>query len=250
MQQDPKIENILRAIDHHAHSMGIYIFAVGGFCRNVVLGQPHPLTSDIDMMADEYGGLKTAGILASSFGVPLKFYHRTGTAVLTYDGVDLEFQAFRPNYDVLEELRKQNVPQNLLHFNVFSRDFTINSLLYGIRSGKIYDLTGKGIKDIKEGLIRTPIDADVLVKSNPIIILRAIMFKNRYKYDIDPELDRAMRANKDMIMDQISLDRFRIAINKIAKPDEKEGLKLLYHYDIDEISPMNLEQIIQEGIPQ
>jgi len=244
--QESKIEQILEEIDYNAHLMGIYIFAVGGFCRNKILRKPHPLDSDIDLMADQYGGLKLAGMLSSAFEVPIRYYHRTGTAFITYKDIDLEFQAFRPNYDVLEEIRDKNVPQNMLNFNVFSRDFTINSLLYSLRSKKIYDLTNMGIRDIKDGILRTPINADILVKSNPIIILRAIMFKNRLKYDIDLELDRAMRENKDLIMNQVSIERFKIAINKILKPDKEYGFKLLYHYDIDEISPISLEKIVEE----
>lgn len=242
--EDPRISKILNEIDHYAHLLGIYVFAVGGFCRNKILHKDHPIESDIDLMSDQYGGLKLAGVLSSEFKVPIRFYHRTGTAVITYNEVDLEFQSFRPNYEVLEEFRKYNVPQNILYFNVFSRDFTINSLIYSLRTKKIYDITGKGIEDIKNGIIRTHINPDILVKSNPIIILRAIMFKNRYGYDIDSDLDRAMRKNKELIMSQISIDRFKIAINKILKPNIKNGLKLLYHYDIDEVSPIDLEKII------
>lgn len=239
--EDPRIQKILNEIDQYSHQMGIYVFAVGGFCRNKILGKPHPIDSDIDLMADQFGGLKTAGMLASNFNVPIRFYHRTGTAILTYKGIDLEFQAFRPNYDVLEEFRKTNVPQNILYLNVYSRDFTINSLLYSLRSKKIYDLTGMGIEDIKTGIIRTPIKSDVLIKSNPIIILRAIMFKNRYEYEIDEELEMSMRRHKDLIPKQISPERFEIAINKILKPNKKRGLKLLYQYDIDEVSPIDFE---------
>lgn len=37
------------------------------------------------------------------------------------------------------------------------RDFTINSLFYNINKGIVEDFTGKGIDDLKEGIIRTPL---------------------------------------------------------------------------------------------
>lgn len=231
--QEPKVQDILDKIDHVAHSLGIYVFAVGGFCRNLLMGKPHPPDNDIDFMADEYGGLKLAGMLASNFKSPIQFYHRTGTAQIEHNGVNLEFQAFRPKYEILEEMRKMNVPQNILYLNVFSRDFTINSILYGLRTNKIYDLTEMGIDDLKMGLLRTPIVSDVAVKVDPIIILRAIMFKNRYDFQIDEELDIAMRKYSDTIMNNISKERFNIAIDKILSPNKKKGLKLLKNYNID-----------------
>lgn len=37
------------------------------------------------------------------------------------------------------------------------RDFTINSLFYNINTGAIEDYTGKGLQDLRQGLIRTPL---------------------------------------------------------------------------------------------
>lgn len=241
------IENTLNEIAHQAHLMGIHIFAVGGFCRNKVLGIPHTLDSDIDLMADEYNGLKLAGILASSMGEQLEFYHRTGTAKFIHNGLTLEFQHFKPNYEVLEELRKIDVPQNNLYRNIYERDFTINTLMYSIRNKKMYDLTNMGVKDIMNGIIRTPIDPEVLVTTNPIIILRAIMFSNRYNYRIDSKLQSSMREHKELIMHQINDKRFKIAIDKILKSNRNNGIKLLYEFDIDEISPFNLNEYIEKG---
>ena len=38
------------------------------------------------------------------------------------------------------------------------RDLTINALFYNINQGIVEDFTGKGIVDLKEGIIRTPLD--------------------------------------------------------------------------------------------
>lgn len=41
------------------------------------------------------------------------------------------------------------------------RDFTINSLFYNVNQQKVEDLTGKGLDDLKNGIIRTPLDPHI-----------------------------------------------------------------------------------------
>jgi len=43
--------------------------------------------------------------------------------------------------------------------DAFRRDFTINSLFYNINEGMVEDFTGKGIDDMRKGIIRTPLPA-------------------------------------------------------------------------------------------
>ena len=41
------------------------------------------------------------------------------------------------------------------------RDFTVNSLFYNINLQKVEDLTGKGLDDLRKGIIRTPLDPQI-----------------------------------------------------------------------------------------
>lgn len=43
--------------------------------------------------------------------------------------------------------------------DAFRRDFTINSLFYNINEGRVEDFTGRGIDDMRQGIIRTPLPA-------------------------------------------------------------------------------------------
>lgn len=42
--------------------------------------------------------------------------------------------------------------------DAFRRDLTINSMFYNINEGKVEDFTGKGIEDLKNKILRTPLD--------------------------------------------------------------------------------------------
>jgi tRNA nucleotidyltransferase (CCA-adding enzyme) len=37
------------------------------------------------------------------------------------------------------------------------RDFTINALFYNINTGAVEDFTGRGLEDLRTGVIRTPL---------------------------------------------------------------------------------------------
>ena len=55
------------------------------------------------------------------------------------------------------------------------RDLSINSLFYNINEKKVEDWTKKGINDLKNGIIETPIDAQITFKDDPLRILRMLI---------------------------------------------------------------------------
>ena len=57
-----------------------------------------------------------------------------------------------------EGSRKPKVDSGSLKDDVDRRDFTTNSLLKNLSTGEILDLTGMGKQDIKDGIVRTPLD--------------------------------------------------------------------------------------------
>ena len=56
------------------------------------------------------------------------------------------------------------------------RDLTLNSLFYNINEGKIEDLTGKGIQDLKNKIARSPMDPLKTFLDDPLRLLRVIRF--------------------------------------------------------------------------
>jgi len=56
------------------------------------------------------------------------------------------------------------------------RDLTINSLFYNINTNEIEDLTKLGIDDLKNGIIRTPLEPLKTFVDDPLRVLRTIRF--------------------------------------------------------------------------
>jgi tRNA nucleotidyltransferase (CCA-adding enzyme) len=63
--------------------------------------------------------------------------------------------------------------------DAYRRDFTINAMFYNIITEQVEDLTAKGLDDLKNGIIRTPLPALQTFKDDPLRLLRAIRFAGR-----------------------------------------------------------------------
>ena len=60
--------------------------------------------------------------------------------------------------------------------DVLRRDLTINSLFYNINEAKVEDFTGKGLSDLKEKILRTPMKPEETLNNNPVVLLRTARF--------------------------------------------------------------------------
>ncbi len=75
------------------------------------------------------------------------------------------------------------------------RDLSINSLFYNINEEKVEDWTNKGINDLTNGIIETPIDAKITFKDDPHRILRMLRFALKYKFKISDNINNCIENN-------------------------------------------------------
>ena len=59
-------------------------------------------------------------------------------------------------------------------------------------TGDLVDFHG-GMHDLREGILKTMTDARVVIPDNPLIVLRTLRFQARFGFDIDENLDAAIR---------------------------------------------------------
>jgi len=85
--------------------------------------------------------------------------------------------------------------------DAFRRDFTINSLFYNINTKEVEDYTGKGIEDMRLGVIRTPLAAMETFLDDPLRVLRAIRWVLSLGSRSNGELagDRELRERQDTV---------------------------------------------------
>lgn len=80
--------------------------------------------------------------------------------------------------------------------DAFRRDLTINSLFYNINEDKVEDLTKKGIDDLKNGIIRTPLEPFTTFKDDPLRILRVFRFSSRYSFKCDEAIPECIKTEE------------------------------------------------------
>ncbi len=232
------------------------LFVAGGYCRSLYLGRPWDV-NDIDVAsAFEEQALQLGGLFASEVLNSLpKFYHRTGTAMVEYESelgnIKVEFQgnsvnSYMYNQEIKDWMYQEEIKTIPLMSNIYGRDFTINSLIYSLHTGELNDPTGRGAADFEKKSIISLLPPYLLVKYNPLAILRAIRFAMVYDFSINNELGNAMRDNVETLIGSLTEERIMRDIVKILKIDAARGLDMMKRYGLDKILiNANLQEYIR-----
>ena len=213
------------------------LFLVGGAVRDEIMGKS---AKDLDFVVngDINSGINFSIWLAGKLGNYKEgsnpvVYPRFGTSKLSLSNnnsnlpnIELEFVAPRvETYSA--NSRKPEVIGGELKDDVFRRDLTINSLLKNVSTGEILDLTGNGIDDIKNKIIRTTSNAEVIFKEDPLRMLRAIRMTVKFGFNLDMDTIRVITKNACLI-DTISKERISDELNKILLSQNPSlGIRLL-----------------------
>lgn len=120
------------------------------------------------------------------------------------------------------------------------RDLSINSLFYNINEGKVEDFTNKGIHDLENGIIETPIDAEITFRDDPLRILRMLRFAIKYKFRIGFNINNYIEKNKEEIIknfyDNISKERIEKELYKVFNMNNSSfAIAYLYSFNILDI---------------
>ncbi|KAL0581370.1 CCA tRNA nucleotidyltransferase, mitochondrial [Marasmius crinis-equi] len=73
------------------------------------------------------------------------------------------------------------------------RDITINALFYNCHTRLVEDCTKKGLDDLENGVVRTPLPPKETFIDDPLRVLRCIRFASRFGFDIVPEIVDSVR---------------------------------------------------------
>lgn len=99
------------------------------------------------------------------------------------------------------------------------RDITINSLFYNVHSRSIEDFTRRGLDDLRDGLIRTPLAPRETFLDDPLRVIRTIRFSSRFGYELVQDLkdSAASQEIQDALVQKISRDRVGEEVDKMMK---------------------------------
>lgn len=188
-----KLMDLIKAIGRTGDTLGMNVFLVGGFVRDLILGVKN---YDLDIVI-EGDAIRFGRILASQFKGALVIHEKFGTATLVKDWPEWLGPSLHPDnkfkIDIATARRETyeqpaalpTVEFSSLKEDLYRRDFTINAMAVNINRknfGMFIDFFG-GKKDLQSGIIRILHDNSFI--DDPTRIFRAVRFEQRLNFQIE-----------------------------------------------------------------
>ncbi len=203
-------------------------WVIGGYVRDLLLERDHP-GKDIDILVLG-NGIDLARKVAKKLGPGIKVsvFKNFGTAMLRHGEYELEFVGARKeSYD--RESRKPTVECGTLEDDQKRRDFTINTLAVSLNHNSYGEFLDpfNGYEDLKNGLIKTPLDPGQTFSDDPLRMMRAVRFASQLNFTIDTTTLESIKENAGRIS-IVSMERIITEFNKILLSERpSKGLILL-----------------------
>ena len=239
--------DIINIISDLSTELQIKAFLVGGYVRDLILGRK---SKDLDILIVGDGIFFANEVKKKLHGkVDLQIFKNFGTAMIIYDGFEIEFVGSRKE-SYQKNSRNPSITVGTFEDDISRRDFTINSIAISLNKkdkGEIIDLYD-GVSDLKNGIIKTPKDPRITFYDDPLRMMRAIRFASQLNFKIKDSNIEIIKNEKQRI-NIISKERISEELNKILlSPKPSIGFILLKNTGLLEIL---IPEIIKlEGIDE
>ena len=221
--------SIFKIVQLASDELNYPTYVVGGFVRDFLLKRKKDKT-DIDFVCVG-NGIKLAELVTHKLGknASFKVFKNFGTAMIYYKGEDYEFVGARKE-SYRSDSRKPIVENGTLEDDQNRRDFTINAMAIQLNTENYGTLIDpfNGQKDLKNQIIRTPLDADITYSDDPLRMMRAIRFATQLNFIIEDKSLASISRNAERLA-IISQERITEELNKIILTNKpSDGFKLLF----------------------
>lgn len=219
-------QKVFKTIAASANDKDVQVWVIGGYVRDILLERN---SKDIDIMVLG-SGIDLAKDIATKIGhgAKAKYYKNFGTAMLRIEGLEVEFVGARKE-SYRKDSRKPIVEDGSLIDDQNRRDFTINALAISLNKENYGELVDpfNGVQDLKDKIIKTPLDPDITFSDDPLRMMRAIRFATQLDFHIHEDTFEAIKRNVNRIK-IVSKERINEELNKIVlSPKPSIGFKLL-----------------------
>ncbi|OBX21373.1 MULTISPECIES: CCA tRNA nucleotidyltransferase [Bizionia] len=219
--------SIFETISKSAEELQVDCYVIGGFVRDFLLKRGNP--KDIDIVAVG-SGIELARQVAKNLPnkPKVQVFKTYGTAMLRFEDIEIEFVGARKE-SYHEDSRNPVVENGTLEDDQNRRDFTINALALSLNKSNFSDLSDpfKGVQDLENKIIRTPLDPDITYSDDPLRMMRAIRFATQLHFTIEPDSLHAITKNNHRL-EIITNERIVVELNKILEsPKPSIGFLLL-----------------------
>jgi len=178
-------------------------YVVGGFLRDVILGQP---SKDLDLVVTGVAPSALAFNIHKTLGFsrPVVF-PRFKTALTVGRGIEIEICVLRG--DLKEDALQRDFTMNCLYKEIGLPPLSADSV-------SMLDPTGRGFKDLGKGVLRTPADPCLTLWLDPLRILRAFRLNAVKGFKMAEDLHSCI-PRLVYLIDKVARERVRTELEKI-----------------------------------
>ena len=244
------IHNIIQDTEFEQH-----VYVVGGSVRDLIMEKE---IKDIDLVIDlPQGGVRFANFCEQN-GLTGKvvIYETYGTSMFHFKKFpDDEIECVMTRGEKYLDSGSRNPVTEFAPImeDASRRDLTINALYYNISKKKVEDLMGCGVQDIRDGVLRVPMEmvseqmVDHTFIDDPLRILRVVRFHTKLGFKISDETFNAMKRNVDRLS-IITVERINTELCKILmSKNARQGIELINEIGAMKYVIPELEQCIGLG---
>uniref|UniRef100_UPI0037BFE6B4 CCA tRNA nucleotidyltransferase n=1 Tax=Arachnia rubra TaxID=1547448 RepID=UPI0037BFE6B4 len=229
LRVSPVIDDLAARFDKAGHRL----YLVGGSVRDAMLGG---IGHDLDFTTSASPG-ETHAILSdftpSTWDIGRDFgtigaMKREGDKEWQIEVTTFRADAYEPGSRKPVVAFGERIEEDLVR-----RDFTVNAMAVDVVAGEFVDPWG-GLRDLADGVLRTPAPAEVSFSDDPLRMLRAARFASRLGFRVAPEVQDAMRDMAERIT-IVSAERVQGEFTGLLLTDSpREGLDLLVRTGVAE----------------
>ena len=220
-------EPLFQVIRRVVSELEVEAYVIGGFVRDQLLGRRQK--KDIDIVAVGSGIELAQAVQKKLKGArPVQIFKTYGTAMIHWKGIDIEFVGARKE-SYAAHSRNPEVAPGSLEDDQNRRDFTINALAVSLNESDFGILLDPfdGLTDLKDKILKTPLDPEVTYSDDPLRMLRAIRFATQLDFKIEEVSLNAITENAARI-EIITKERVVEELTKILDSDKpSKGFILL-----------------------
>jgi len=230
LMRDPNLipseeQNLLSNIADQAASLGMPCYLVGGFVRDLLLGEP---VNDFDIVV-EGDAIQLGESLVKKYGGKLTPHTKFRTAIWcpstldtsTPDTIDL-ITARSETYTTAGSL--PTIKPSTIDDDLRRRDFTINAMavrLDGEHFGELLDPLG-GQDDLSQKSIRVLHSHSFI--DDPTRIFRAIRYEARYSFILHPSSLILINPESLAVLEKLSGERIRHELDLIFEEENSHQM--------------------------
>jgi len=232
-----RLEKVLWNIGVISRREDIRVFVSGGILRNRLLGIPMTRNSDIYLTTEKRSdSLILPYIIANSKGFPDPIvFKESGIVCIHVESFNAEFGGIsKDSHWVMDELQKQQLPLSNLMVETYRCDLTIDTILQDVLTKQYLDLTQRGMSDIKNRFIKTPLDPMKTIRHNPWVIFGAMESQLELEGTMDDDLNKMIHVTAPVVS-SLSLSGLRKHVEKILSL--QGGQEALDEFGVSEYIP-------------